>query len=424
MSAGGSKSDAASAASAAGAPTSGAGTGAQPTNPLDQFQKGMADAAKASGPPQQMSSTPSQPMGGPPTTQPLNTAPAGTGAPPSPGTMAQSAGGATGAGSAPVSAGPATGAAPSSPMPLGPPPTAPPAAPVPPGAPAPGALGPAVNPASTAAAGGGAQVAPIPVSAARAERDAAAKASRRSSSDPLELARRIAAALNVGTTGPRFMWLTALTNDGTIVVANNYGLGFVPDGVNLPDQVKFASLDESVAAKDRGRSATYPMLALESWAQAHDTQLRAVIALEDQLKGFDSGAATVVLHPDDLPTNGQMQGRSRLMLIAPEVAERLSKVSDAGLMALLPPAPVDPQPPEDRRVKLLMAVFRPLLNSDPGRVAVQLQAMVAYGQHMYEVAMHTAYTATDGPSQREAIADALYWQHVSVLNSDALGEPS
>lgn len=220
------------------------------------------------------------------------------------------------------------------------------------------------------------------------------------------------------------MWLTALANDGTIVVANNYGLGFVPEGVNLPDQVKFASVDESIAPQERGRSATYPMLALEGWAQAHNTQLRAVIALEDQFKGFDPGVASVVLHPDDLPTNGQMQGRSRLMLIAPDVAERLSKISDAGLMELLPPAPVDPQPPEDRQVKLLMAVFRPLLNSDPGRVSVQLQAMVAYSQHMYEVAMHAAYTATEGSSQREAIADALYWQHMSVLNADALGDPS
>jgi hypothetical protein len=55
---------------------------------------------------------------------------------------------------------------------------------------------------------------------------------------------------------------------------------------------------------------------------------------------------------------------------------------------------------------------------------VQLQAMVAYSQHMYEVAMHAAYTATEGSSQREAIADALYWQHMSVLNADALGDPS
>ena len=73
--------------------------------------------------------------------------------------------------------------------PLGPPPTAPPAGPVPP----PAAAAPPPAPTQPATVAGGAQIAPIPVSAARAERDAAQNAAKRSS-DPLVLARRIAAA--------------------------------------------------------------------------------------------------------------------------------------------------------------------------------------------------------------------------------------
>lgn len=107
--------------------------------------------------------------------------------------------------------------------------------------------------ASGAASSAVAAPAPIPVSAARAERDAAARALRRSDHDPIEVARRIAAALNVGPKDPRFMWLTALTKDGSIVVANNYGLAYIPENVKLPEQVKFASADESISRSSAER---------------------------------------------------------------------------------------------------------------------------------------------------------------------------
>lgn len=218
------------------------------------------------------------------------------------------------------------------------------------------------------------------------------------------------------------MWLTALTKDGSIVVANNYGLAYIPENVKLPEQVKFASADESISPQQRGTWATYPMLALHGWAQARDTTLRVVIGLEEQLKGFDSGAASIVLQPDDLPEDGSMQGRSRLAVIAPDVSERLAKIPDSGLLDLLPPAPVDPQPPEDRRVKLLMEVFRPLLIKDPARISKQLKAMIVYADYMYEAALHRAYTASDPGVLRDSITEALYWQHLGVLNSDAVAE--
>ena len=66
--------------------------------------------------------------------------------------------------------------------------------------------------------------------------------------------------------------------------------------------------DESIPATVRGTWATYPILALHGWAQHHDTDLRAVIATEDQFKGFDPGAPKIVLRPDDIPDNGTMEG--------------------------------------------------------------------------------------------------------------------
>ncbi|MBU9762932.1 secretion protein EccK [Mycobacterium sp. TNTM28] len=300
-------------------------------------------------------------------------------------------------------------------MPLGAPPTPPPA-----GAPPPAAPPAAPPPAAAPPPPGGAQVAPVPVSAARAERDAAQSASRRSGSDPLELARRIGAALNVGVAELNFTWLTGLTVDGTIVVANNYGLGYIPQGVQLPDRVKFASVDESIPIKERASWTTYPVLALQGWAQAHDTTLRAVIGFEEQFRDSDPGVATVLLQPEDLPTNGRMEGRSRLEVLAPQVAARLSAVTDAMLVDMLPPAPADPQPPEDRRFDLMMEVFRPLLSSDTGRAAQHLTALIAYANHLQELALHDAYTAADGEALRAATADAIYWQHISVMANDAL----
>ena len=87
-----------------------------------------------------------------------------------------------------------------------------------------------------------------------------------------------------------------------------------------------ATADESIPAAVRGTWATYPILALHGWAQHHDTDLRAVIATEDQFKGFDPGAPKIVLRPDDIPENGTMEGRHRLQVIAPATAMKLAAV--------------------------------------------------------------------------------------------------
>jgi hypothetical protein len=267
----------------------------------------------------------------------------------------------------------------------------------------------------------------VPVSAARAHREAAAAAAtagavrrRSTGNDPAMFAQRIGAALNSGITDVGFFWVTGLAKDGTIVVANNYGLAYIPEGINLPEHVKMATADESIPVAVRGSWATYPILALHGWAQRHDTDLRAVIATEDQFKGFDPGAPKIVLRPDDIPENGAMEGRHRLQVIAPDTAMKLAAVGSFGLSDLLPPPSTDVNAPEDRRSQLWFEVFRPLLSNVPERAAVQLAAFVNYADHAHELALHRAHTAVDPADQRAAIADWIYWQHLSVLMSDAI----
>lgn len=379
----------------------------------------MADAAaKAAAQqpiPQPQPSAPltSAPVAQPPAPPPVPDTPAA----PSPNQTPSAAGPTTGTGQAPIAPPPATGGAPAPPVQLGPPATPPPAAPVAPAATA----GPAIPPAAAAGSSTVGAPAPVPVSAARAQREAVAATLRRgSSTDPVQLAQRVAAALNVGVTDIGFFWLTGLAKDGSIIVANNYGLGYIPDGVNLPDQVRMVTADESIPANVRGTWTTYPILALHGWAQHHNLDLRAVIATEDQFKGFDPGAPKIILHPDDIPERGQMEGRHRLQVIAPGAATQLAAITPSGLTELLPPPPTDAKPPEDKRADLWFEVFRPLLSNAPDRAQVQLGAFVAYAEHAQEIALHRAHTAAEAADQRAAIADWIYWQHLSVLMSDAM----
>ncbi|ORB63015.1 hypothetical protein BST47_21395 [Mycolicibacterium tusciae] len=400
---------------------------AAPTTPaqqLTEFNRAMAESAAraaAQMPPIQPTQPP-VPMGPAPTPQPL--APPVLPDAPTAATPPPAASGPTGGTAAPVAPAPGPGAPAAPPMPLGQPATPPPAAPVAPAGP----VAPAVPPA--AAAAGASTVgapAPVPVSAARAHREAAAAAAtagalrrRSAGNDPVVFAQRIAAALNVGITDVGFVWLTGLAKDGSIVLANNYGLGYIPDGVNLPEQVTLATADENIPATVRGTWTTYPILALHGWAQHHNTDLRAVIATEDQFKGFDPGAPKIVLRPDDIPENGTMAGRHRLQVIAPDAAVKLAAVSSTGLSDLLPPPQADANAPEDNRAQLWFEVFRPLLSNAPDRAVVQMEAFVTYAEHAQNLALYRAHTAVDPADQRAAIADWIYWQHLSVLMSDAI----
>jgi hypothetical protein len=307
-------------------------------------------------------------------------------------------------------------------MPLGNPSTPAPAAPVPPSA---GPVGPAVTPASTNQGAAGGAAAPVPISAARAERDAIAAAAtagamRRKGPNPRQLSRHIAAALNVEITDPSLFWITAVTSDGQILAANNYGLAYIPEHVHLPEQVRMVTADESIPAQTRGTWATYPLLAVQEWARHHNVTLQAVAGTEENLKGFDLGAARDILTPEDMPDSGKMQGRTRLEVIAPEAATKLAGISASGLTELLSPAPADNTPPADNKINLLLEVCKPLLSSNPDRAGAHLKAMVAYADHLQDVALFRAHTAQDPALQRAAIAEWIYWQHISVLSSDAL----
>ncbi|OCB57628.1 secretion protein EccK [Mycobacterium vulneris] len=266
----------------------------------------------------------------------------------------------------------------------------------------------------------------MPVSAARAERDAAQNAAKRSGSDPLEVARRIAAALNapgmVNSADYKFFWITGLTADGKIVVANNYGLAYIPEQVHLPDQVNMASADETIAPAERASWVNEPIVAVQRWAQHHDTELRAVIATEAQLQNSDAGVHHEVLSPEDIPASGKMAGRDRLQVIAPQVSSQLARISDVDLVKVLPPAPTDVNPPEDRRTELWDKVWKPLASRASNRGERHLRAFVDYSAHAQEQAVYAAHTAAESEDQRRAVHDFIYWQHVGQLIADAIAE--
>lgn len=270
----------------------------------------------------------------------------------------------------------------------------------------------------------------VSVSLARAARDAIAhatvgNAAGDTGADALRMARHVAAALNapvaVSTGDIGFFWLTALTTDGEIVVANSYGLGYLPDGVQLPERVHMASADGSIPAGERARWATYPVLAVQAWARHHDTELRAVIGTKEQLADSDPGVATILLTAEDIPDSGVMVGRTRLEVVDPQAAHRLAATPDRDLLELLSPAPVGDRP-TDRRATLWIAVMQPLASQLAGRQAAHLRAMHAYAVHTREVLLNRAHITVDPVAQRNTVADWLYWNHLAAHLDDTLAE--
>jgi hypothetical protein len=269
-----------------------------------------------------------------------------------------------------------------------------------------------------------AAMAAIPVSPARAERDAIAEATdaaRRTKR--LRLARRIAAALNAPVNDEErdweFFWVTGLTIDGAIVVANNYGLAYIPEGVSLPEQVYMATSDESIAAAERAGWVTYPALAVQGWAAHRGAKLRAVIGTAEQLADTDPGAAKVVLTADDIPDSGQMTGRSRLEVVDSAAAARLAATPDTGLLDLLPPGQAGADLDVDRR-RLWVRVMKPMLSSDHLRQKPHLQAFHTYATHIQVAVAHDARTAADPAARRCAVGDCLYWDYLTRLIPAAL----
>jgi hypothetical protein len=262
-----------------------------------------------------------------------------------------------------------------------------------------------------------------PVSAARAERDAIAEATtadamRRKGPDPLQLATRIAAALNAPDTIPErhfnFYWVTAVTTSGAIVVANSYGMAYLPAGIHLPEQAHMASADDAIPLTDRVRWITYPLIAVKGWADQHDHQLRAVIATAEQFGESDPGVTKVVLKPDDIPDSGEMTGRSRLAVLDPAAAELLASTPDQRLVDLLPAEP-DVELTEEDEAMLWVEVTTPLVGGHPNRQAAHLRAFASYAAFSRNLALKNAHGKADSDTQRSAVADWLYWKRVTDL---------
>lgn len=266
----------------------------------------------------------------------------------------------------------------------------------------------------------------VPVSAARAARDAMAAASGAGGAkkDPLRLARRVAAALNARDSGGDddygFFWVTAVTTDGEIVVANSYGLAYLPDGVQLPAKVHMASADRNVPIDEKARTATYPVLAVQGWAAYHDLQLRAVIGTAEQLANSDAGVAKIILEDDDIPDSGKMVGRLRLEVVDPAAAAQLQETDDLHLLDLLPPPPADANAPDDERHMLWFDLMKPMTSTAIGREVAHLRRFHTYAAHCQDIALHAAYHAADPETQRPAVVDFLYWRYVSGLLDSAL----
>ncbi|SPM38338.1 ESX-1 secretion-associated protein EspK [Mycobacterium numidiamassiliense] len=244
----------------------------------------------------------------------------------------------------------------------------------------------------------------------------------------MQSARRLAAALNAPVDDEEpdlgFFWVTGLTTDGAIVVANSYGLAYIPDGVQLPEQVHMATADKAISAGERASWVTYPALAVQGWAVHHNVKLRALIATAEQLADSNPDVAKILLQVDDIPDSGEMVGRSRLAVADPATAERLAQTPDVHLLAVLPPPPADAAPPADQRFRLWLPVMKTMAYDDPRRQTPHLQAFHAYVAHAQELAGNDAYTAADPAAQRRAVDGWLYWKHLAGLHQAALAEVS
>jgi hypothetical protein len=275
-------------------------------------------------------------------------------------------------------------------------------------------------------------MASIPVSPARAERDAIAEAAtadaaRRDGPDPLLLAVRIAAALNApdpeGQDDFGFFWVTAVTTDGEIVVANSFGIAYIPEGVQLPELVIMASADDEIPVVERAGWVTYPVPAVQRWADHHDLTLRAIVATEEQLAATNPGVEKIVLQDDDLPDAGEMIGRSRLEVVNPQAAEWLAAIPDEDLLDRLPKPAQEADPEAPAPFMLWMDVMGPLLSDADGRDLLHLQAFHTYASHAEQLGLREAHTRPDPVTRRPAVADWLYWRHLRTLHDAVLNDP-
>jgi hypothetical protein len=206
-------------------------------------------------------------------------------------------------------------------------------------------------------------------------------------------------------------------------VANSYGLAYVPEGLQLPEQVILASADSTISPSERATWTTYPIQALRGWTQQHGAELRVVIGLKKQLVEAGTSVPVIELTLDDIPASGKMIGLNRLEIVDPEAANRLATATDLQLTDLLPPAPAG-QAPEDKSKGLWFQVAKTMASGKDGRGVAHLKAFNDFAIHLQGLTLAAAHSAVGPTEQRDAIAEWMYWTHITGILKDVFAEPA
>jgi hypothetical protein len=216
-----------------------------------------------------------------------------------------------------------------------------------------------------------------------------------------------------------FFWVTGVTEDGMIVVANTFGLAYIPAPVLLPERVHMATADSDIPVAERASWVSDPVQAVRGWAAHHRTTLTALIATEDAASRCEEGAITVVIAPEDIPDSGAMGGRTRLQVVDPEAAQRVITATHLQLPKMLPAEPTT-QPVDEPAAATPQAKTTKRQRSALSRDFMRFWGRVESGHRR---SLSQARTAPDSDTQRTQIAAWLYWSHLTALVEEIRDAP-
>ena len=111
----------------------------------------------------------------------------------------------------------------------------------------------------------------------------------------------------------------------------------------------------------------------------------------------------------------ERQRRADQEVVDPAAAERLAGTPDPRLAGLLPPALSSATGPEDPRRNLWFDVTTSVAMGGPARRDEHLRAFQAYSAAAQAGSLAKAHAADAPDVMREAIADWLYWKHLTGL---------
>lgn len=306
------------------------------------------------------------------------------------------------------------GGAPASPPPM----SAPPPVPSPPVAPA--AAGPNVN----------ASLLPLTANE-RVTRDIK-KVTRDAYGEASSTTRSWAAALMAATKKrwPEMLWCVGgrrdPVNGSTVVVANNIGLGFMPAGIALKQDVVYHAFIDGAAEIDwvtRREWIGDPVRAVLEFGRRTAGEPVTILAGSPQLfAGRDDLSGIPEVYPiTEMPATGPTGYRDRLMIIDEQLWEQLAALSvdvirqDAGLTAA---SALSGWSPDSERTKALWqavvsaAVFQSADATAGYRLPVDqhLEAWRAFCEDQVAVSEHRVRTVEDPEKVRQWFADFHYWR--------------